>query len=288
MTTSAWFLIHIKKTEWLFAAVAAFLLTAADCLYRNRDAAVMEDPKFPQYLICGAVTFVSFALVFLLGRFWISAPLIACGGVCVFLLAPELRVSYLYAALPAILAVFLIRYWPLAETRKPVVLFMYGLLSALELTAVLYLLDGLLRDGSISLNEILPFSKLRGRLTNNYYGLVFLFFLFVFYVRLHVRREKGSRARKKAARKRPGNKKMTNDSKSAVSGGQDVCVWLRFTAVCLFFALALLYCLRQYSETFLPVSSFINLVAVFVIASQLSADGTLFGKQMKERPEDVR
>lgn len=258
---------HVKKTGWLFAAAAAFILTVADCMCRNRDADVYGNPLFPQVIIVSAVSFASFACIFLLPRFFLSASLLAAGGVCVFFFAPDVRAPYLFVALPALLTVFLLRYCSLPETRKPIVSVAYGVLSVLELIGIVYLLRGLIGANTSFLPHILPFLKWKGRLNNNDYGLVLLFFLFALYVFFSFRQARAPEKQPEKQQKKNGKQKKKKD---AAKTKPNICVWLRFAAVCLFFVSAVLWCLQSAEELFLPVSSFVNLVAVFVLCCAAS------------------
>ena len=61
MTTFARLFGCVKKSHWLIAAIAAFILCVADCLYRNRDGDALGDPLFGQFVLVCAVSFASFA-----------------------------------------------------------------------------------------------------------------------------------------------------------------------------------------------------------------------------------
>ena len=253
---------RVKKTCWQVAAAAAFILTIADCMCRNRDADVFGNPLFGQFVIVSAVSFASFACVFFFSHFFFALPLLAVGFVCVFFFAPDVRAPFLFVALPAVLTVFLVRYGLPQETRKPVVSVAYGVLSALELIGIVYLLRALIVQNTPFFDYILPLSKWKGRLSNNYYGLVLLFFLFALYVLFNFRQAREAAKQPAKQQKKNGKQKKKED---AAKTKPNICVLLRSTAVCLFFMSAALYCMQSYSDVFLPVPSFANLVAVFVL-----------------------
>ena len=261
-----------KKRDWFLAALAAFVLTFLSCIHQNRELSLSDDSRFWQFAVVGFVSFASLGCVFILEHFWMAATLIAAGGACVFLYTPETRALYLYAALPAVLTVFFLRYVPWTEQTDRWKLPVGGVYLAAELAGLICLGWKLTASNALLLRDLLPITNLFGRLENNHYGLLALIVLFALFAVFGFRR-----GRKQVYEKAPeqtGNKKSRQKTRRQNLSGGSAVLWLRYAAVCLFFLFVILSFTLFYKELFLPVPSFVNLAAVFVVAAYMASDGT--------------
>ena len=253
-----------KKRDWVFAALTAFALAFLNCIHQNREVSLSEDPRFWQFAAVCFVSFASLGCVFLLERFWMAAPLIVAGGACIVLFAPEMRELYLYAALPAILTAFFLRYVPLAEKPDKWNVLANSVYPVLELTGEIWLMGKLTSSNVLYFRNFLPFTNLFGRFTDNHYGLIALIAVFGF---LRERKTISVNMQKDSDRKKRGKKPR----QKKLSGFAFV-IWLRYTAVCLFFLFIIPAYSLFYVESFLPIPLFMNLTAVFVVAAQMVFD----------------
>ena len=129
------------------------------------------------------------------------------------------------------------------------------------------MLRTLISSQTLLLHEILPFARLNGRLSDHFYGFALLLFLFVLYAVFGFPRA-GDAGRRRAKERQKSKKKRKPDPSAKAK--TDPLIPLRYAAVCLFFLSAAFWCLQYYREPFLPVPSFVNLPAVFVLAAGIS------------------
>lgn len=263
---------NAKKRDWFLAVLVAFVLTFLNCVHQNRAITLSADPRFWQFVVVGFVSFASIGCVFLLERRWMAAPLIAAGGVCVYLYTPEMRALYLYAALPAILTVFFLRYVPLTEQTGKWKIPACSVYLTAELAGLIFLLWGSKVSDALLLRDFLPMTNLFGRFESNHYGLIALIVFFALFAAFGFRR--GEKQGYENASDQTDNIKRRKKTRRQKCSGRVVVLWLRYVAVCLFFLFIILSFLLFDKELFLPVPSFVNLAAVFVIAAHMASDGT--------------
>ena len=268
-------LVRAKKRDWFLAASAAFALTVLNCMYLNRENAIAEDARFWQFTLVSFVAFASLMCVFLLKRFWMAAPLITAGGVGIFLVSPEVRALYLYMALPAILTVFFLRYIPLTEKPGKWNIIMHSVYLIAALAVVICLLRELVSSGGLYFRNFLPFTNLFGRFEDNHYGLSALIILFALYAVFGFRQ--AGKTISANTQNHTGQKKRGRKTRRIDFSRFALAVWLRYAAVCLFFLFVILNYSLFYDELFLPVPSFVNLTAIFVVAAQMVSYGTVPG-----------
>lgn len=248
----------IKKRDWLFASVLAFILPLAFSLFENRSLSLALEPAFLRMALGCAVFFSAVACVFLSARPWMTVAAVPAVGALLFL--PEIRSLVLFCFLPTLLLIALLRIFSPAGDRKRL---FPPLCAAFSL--LLFAADGVLLSGALKT----PFRNqfLYPLFNSRLYGLFTLICLFALYAALFILcrvRAVNASAAEPAGKK---EKKKPPVGRQAVGGGSFS--FLSCVPVFLYFlGLALLFVrLWNAADAMVPHPMLICLSVLFVLLS---------------------
>ena len=248
----------IKKRDWVIGAALAFVLSIAVCVFESKDLS-LNDPLFWQFVLCCVVFFGAMTCVFTLKQPWLPLAVSIGGAAVVGVFARSVAVLFFTVLLPALLWLWLLRFFSSDKERQNRFGLLCLIMSALLLAAIVFLIAKI-----VSLH--VPFDFFRPQYNSRLSGfwpLVFLFLVFLFYGVWELRKKN------RAPAARDGQKKKKGKTKKQPDGFP---VWGRFAPPLLFFinaALCYIY-LRSADVRVVPYPLLISLSALFVLLGTFS------------------
>ena len=248
----------IKKRDWVIGAALAFVLSVAVCVFESKDLS-LNDPTFWQFVLCCAVFFGAIICIFALKQLWLPLAVSIGGAVAVGVFAQPVAALFFTVLFPALLWLWLLRFFSADGKRRnrfgPLCL----VLSALLFAAIVFLIVK-----TVSLH--VPFDFFRPQYNSRLSGfwpLVFLFSVFLFYDVWELR------DKNRAPAARDGQKKKKGKTKKQPDGFP---VWGRFAPPLLFFlSAALCYIYLQSADVqVVAYPLLISLAALFVLLGTFS------------------
>ena len=248
----------IKKRDWVIGAALAFVLSIAVCVFESTDLS-LNAPSFWQFVLCCAVFFGAIICVFATEQPWLPLVVAVGGAAVIGVFARPVAMFFFTVLLPAILWLWLLRFFSADGKRQNRFGLLCLVLSALLLAAIVFLV---VKRVSLHVPYDFFLSRYNSSLSG-FWPLVFLFFVFVLYGFWELR----GKNRAKAAR--DGQKKKKGKTKKRPDG---VPVWGRFAPPLLFFiSAALCYVYFHYADgQILSYPLLISLSALFVLLGTVS------------------
>ena len=248
----------IKKRDWVIGAALAFVLSIAVCVFEGKDLS-LKDPSFWQFVLCCVVFFGAMMCVFTLKQPWLPLAVTIGGATAIGVFARSVAVLFFTVLLPALLWLWLLRFFASDKERQNRFGLLCLVMSALLLAAIVFLIVK-----TVSLH--VPFDFFRPRYNSRLSGfwpLVFLFSVFLFYGVWELRDKNRAPAARDGQKKKKGKTKKQSDGFS---------VWGRFAPPLLFFlsaALCYIY-LRSADVQVVAYPLLISLAALFVLLGTFS------------------
>lgn len=252
----------IKKRDWAIGAALAFVLSIAVCVFENKDLS-LKDPSFWLFVLCCVVFFGAMTCVFTLKQAWLPLAVAVGGAAAIGVFARPVAVLFFTVLLPAVLWLWLLRFFSSDEKRKNRFGLLCLVISVLFLAAIVFLIVKIV-------SPHVPFDFFRPRYNSSLSGfwpLVFLFLVFLFYVFWELRKKNRTGAAQDGQKKKKGKTKKQPDGFP---------IWGSFAPPLLFFiSVALCYIYLQRADVQLvPYPLLISLAALFVLLGTFSIPET--------------